>query len=406
MNLLPPSRRQRNIRNFALMKLHAPLLPLALCLMAGIAAGRWLDNWAVALALLVLMVVVTCLLSRLPRWQTAGIWCCMALLGMTLGARVQPSGESGSRDGRAFILRQQVLDRYRQWGVSEEAFGVVAAMTLGEKSLLEKDVKETYSKVGASHILALSGLHLMIIYAFISLFIAWRRFRLLSQVVVVAALWAFAFLVGMSPSVVRSALMITLYALLSLGHRERMSVNTLSLAAIVMLVVNPPSLFDISFQLSFMAVLAILLFNPLFTYIIPLHVLQRHRWLNAVWGMTTVSLSAQLGTAPLIAYYFHRFSTYFLLSNYVVVPLATVILYLALASVLTCWWAAVQQLLVGCLSAVVVAMNRLLETIAQWPYCTIDGLYPSWLQVAMVYIIIGSGYVLLSLRFARARQSG
>ena len=227
--------------------------------MAGIVAGRWLDNWAVALALLVLMVVATCLLSRLPRWQTAGIWCCMALLGMTLGARVQPSGESGSRDERAFILRQQVLDRYRQWGVSEEAFGVVAAMTLGEKSLLEKDVKETYSKVGASHILALSGLHLMIIYAFISLFIAWRRFRLLSQVVVVAALWAFAFLVGMSPSVVRSALMITLYALLSLGHRERMSVNTLSLAAIVMLVVNPPSLFDISFQLSFMAVLAILL---------------------------------------------------------------------------------------------------------------------------------------------------
>jgi len=221
---------------------------------------------------------------------------------------------------------------------------------------------------------------------------------MLSQIVIILAIWAFAFLVGMSPSVVRSASMITIYALLSLGHRKRMSVNTLSFTAIVMLLVNPQSLYDIGFQLSFMAVLAILLFNPLFARVIPLHILQRHRWLNALWGMTTVSLSAQLGTAPLVVYYFERFSTYFLLSNYVVIPLATIILWLSVACMLTFWWTWLLRMLVWLLSFVVTLMNKLLEGISALPYCSIDGLHITLLQVAFLYIIIGSGYVLLNLR--------
>ena len=120
-------------------------------------------------------------------------------------------------------------------------------------------------------------------------------------------------MVGLSPSVVRSSVMISIYALLSLGYREKMSVNTLAFTAIIMLVVNPRSLYDVGFQLSFAAVLAILVLNPLFSKVIPLHVLLRHRWLRFWWGLTTVSVSAQVGTAPLVAYYFGTFSTYFLL---------------------------------------------------------------------------------------------
>lgn len=202
----------------------------------------------------------------------------------------------------------------------------------------------------------------------------------------------------MSPSVVRSAFMITVYALLSLGYRERMSVNTLAFTAIVMLIVNPLSLYDIGFQLSFMAVLAILLFNPLFARLIPLHVLQRYRWLNVLWGMTTVSLAAQIGTAPLIAYYFGRFSTWFLLSNFIVIPLATIILYLAVLCFAVCWIAPILHLLTSVLSLVVVFMNQALEAIAHLPYSSIEDIRLSVLQVVFLYIIIGSAYVLLSLR--------
>jgi competence protein ComEC len=221
---------------------------------------------------------------------------------------------------RFLLWRHQLLECFQRWGLDKEVYGVIAAMTLGEKSQLDRNIKETYSQVGASHILALSGLHLMIIYTVISLFLGWRRFRTVSQVLIVLSIWAFAFLVGLSPSVTRAAFMISVYALLALGHRERMSVNTLAFTAIVMLIVNPLSLYDMGFQLSFMAVLAILLFCPMLERIIPLHVQQQHRWLRAIWGLTCVSLAAQIGTAPLIAYHFERFATYFLLSNFVVIP--------------------------------------------------------------------------------------
>ena len=303
-----------------------------------------------------------------------------------------------------FLLwRHQLLDHYRQWGITDEAYGVVAAMTLGEKSQLDGSLKEIYSQVGASHILALSGLHLMIIYTVIMLFVGWRRFRIASQILVVLSIWAFAFLVGLSPSVIRAAFMISIYALLLLGHRERMSVNTLLFTATVMLLVNPLSLYDMGFQLSFMAVLAILLFCPMLERLIPLHVQMEHRWLKALWGLTCVSLAAQIGTAPLIAYYFGRFATWFLLSNFVVIPLATMLLYLALLSIATFWWSGLQALLVAALSAIVVFMNYLLEGITQLPFCSMEGIHLSTLQLACVYLLIGSVYILLSLRYSKSR---
>lgn len=302
---------------------------------------------------------------------------------------------------RMLCLRHQLLLRYRQWELDSGAYGVVAAMTLGDKSALDSELKDTYSRVGASHVLALSGLHLMIIYSVVSLVVGWRRFRLLSQVLTVLAIWGFALLAGLSPSVERAAMMVTTYALLSLGHRERMSVNTLAFVAIVMLIANPYALYDVGFQLSFAAVLAILTICPIFMSVIPLHVQQRHRWLMSVWALSAVSVSAQLGTAPLVAYYFGRFATWFLLANYIVVPLASVILYLSLACLLTSWWLPLQQLLVAGLSVVVVLMNRVLSYVAQWPASSIEGISLSALQVVLLYVAI-AGVVLAVSVYQRA----
>lgn len=318
----------------------------------------------------------------------------LSLLGLSLLERTKL---------RFLLWRHQLLDHYRQWGITDEAYGVVAAMTLGDKSELDTTLKEMYSQVGASHILALSGLHLMIIYTVISLFVGWRRFRIASQVIIVLSIWAFAFLVGLSPSVMRAAFMISIYALLSLGHRERMSVNTLAFTAIVMLLVNPLSLYDMGFQLSFMAVLAILLFCPMLERLIPLHVQMEHRWLKILWGMTCVSLAAQVGTAPLIAYYFGHFATWFLISNFVVIPLATLLLNLALLSICTYWWSGLQSLVVVVLSSIAILMNYLLEGITRLPLCSIEGIHLSTLQLACIYLLIGCGYILLSLRYPRFR---
>jgi len=284
--------------------------------------------------------------------------------------------------------RNQLLSRLNP--VAEEnddAYAVVAAMALGDKSALTQELKDVYSVTGASHILALSGLHLGIIYTLLSLFVFSRRWQMLSQIIIMLSIWGFVFLVGLSTSVMRSAVMLSVYALLSLGHRDRMSVNTLAFTAIVMLMVSPMSLFDVGFQMSYMAVFSILLFVPLVEGIFPAEYLMSHRVVRWLWGMVTVSLSAQIGTAPLITYYFGRFSCYFLPTNFIVIPAAMLILYLSLVVLLV-------PSLAFVLFDIVAMLNGLLTKMASIPGASIDNLHPTKIQTTMIYVIIVAVYLL------------
>ena len=487
------------------MKMHAPLLPLAIAMMAGIAMSPWVNDWLLPLCLLALVVIATFFAGRYPRLQTAGIWVAALLLGTALGSRqrqqlnvewpeekqqmelvvvsevkvkektvvfdaLTADGQhklrcSMQRDwhskqiqiGHGLLLharikkiheyhhghfdylqymqchgftgevyanshqwqwkavslqalsvtdrlrlrfltwRHQLLAHFQQQPIDEDAYGVIAAMTLGEKSVLSKDLKDTYSRVGASHILALSGLHLMIIYSVVTLVIGWHRYRIATQTIMVLALWAFALLTGLSTSVVRSAFMISIYALLSLGYRERMSVNTLAFVAVVLLVVNPLSLYDLGFQLSFLSVLSILLIHPLLNNLVQAHIQQQHRWLSAVWGLVTVSIAAQIGTAPLVAYQFGRFSTWFLLSNFIVVPLAWLILCVTLLCLVVSWWSWAATVLTTLLVWLTDAMNHALAWVAQLPLSSIEGLSLTLLQLFLIYLIIFCCYVALAI---------
>ena len=271
-----------------------------------------------------------------------------------------------------------------------DALSVVSAMALGDKSALTKELKDVYSITGASHVLALSGLHLGIIYTLIVLLTSGRRsfFTLHSSFFTILGIWAFVFLVGLSTSVVRSALMLSLYALMSLGHRDKMSVNTLAFTAIALLIVNPLSLFDVGFQMSFMAVFAILILYPLFEGVFSQEYLLSHRVVRWVWGMVTVSCAAQIGVAPLIAYYFGRFSTYFILTNFIVIPATTLILYLSLLVFIVPSLAYILLYIVGLLNTVLTKMSTL-------PGASIEGLNPTILQVVMVYVVIISCYLLV-----------
>jgi len=290
---------------------------------------------------------------------------------------------------RFLCYRHKLLERYRLMGAEDSEYAVLAAMTLGDKSAMTPELRDVYAVSGASHVLALSGLHLGIIYMVLSLLVVNRRWRTISQLLAVTGIWMFVLLVGLPTSVVRAAVMISIYALVSLTGRGRMSVNALALAALAILVVSPDSLFDVGFQLSFAAMLAILMLLPVFDrknirqYLFDRPVL---RWL---WGLTTVSLSAQVGTAPLVAYYFGRFSTYFLLTNLLVIPAATVILCLAIPALLL-------PPLGGLLLLVVHGLNAALSAISTHLPCpSIDGLHPSTLQTALVYVIIVSTYLIV-----------
>lgn len=378
-----------------------PLVRAVICLMAGIVIG---DSLQIAIPLLPVfagVVLVALLLWKYEHLQTIAIGICFVVLGSLLIQRQQPEGVANTKisqqqmsridRSKIFFLRQRtkLLERLKEEGVEGDAYAVVAAMALGDKSALTKELRNVYSVTGASHVLALSGLHLGIIYTLISFLIVGRRWQTVSQLFCILSIWAFVFLVGMSVSVVRSAIMLTVYALLSLGHRDKMSVNTLAFAAMVMLLVNPRSLFDIGFQMSFVAVLSILLWLPVFMGVFSERFLMEHRWVKWCWGMVAVSVAAQTGVAPLIAYYFGRFSSYFLLTNFIVIPAATLILYLSLVVLLI-------PRLAYLLIYIVTQLNAVLAYITTIPGASIDGLHPTLLQVSMVYVIILAVYLLLT----------
>ena len=370
----------------------APLVKIAVGLMVGIVMTRYIVLPFPLFPLLVGVVLLAGSLWRYEHLQSAAIVFCFVVLGAVLMQRAQQDTSSISRLDRSktYFLekRNELLERLSDHGVDGSVYAVVAAMTLGDKSQLTNELRKTYAITGASHILALSGLHLGIIYTLLSLLLSRRRWQVVSQVVIVVCIWLYVFLVGMTVSVVRSAVMITVYALLSLGHRDKMSVNTLAFAAIVMLLFNPLSLFDVGFQLSFLAVLAILLFYPLFEGVWSQSFLMDHRVFKWLWTMLSVSCAAQIGVAPLIVYYFGRFSCFFLLTNLLVVPAATLILYLSLVVLLI-------PSLAYLLIYIVDALNRLLTWIATLPGVSIEGLHPTLLQVSMAYVIIMAVYLLL-----------
>ena len=291
----------------------------------------------------------------------------------------------------ALELRNQLVNTLSDKGLEQQELAIVSAMTLGDKSLIDKDLKNDYSRSGASHVLALSGLHLGIIYFVFSFMTArWRRryhhwSRPVSEGLILITMWSYVVLVGMSPSVVRAAIMMTVYSLLSLQNRNRSSLNALAFTAIIMLIADPMILFNISFQLSFVAVAFILLYQGRIYSLIPS---STHPIIKWCWRFLSVSLAAQLGVAPLTAYYFHQVPSYFLLSSLVVMVFTPLIIYLSLLFFLLMWLPVVQSWLVVPLSWLVHIQNTCLQGVSSLPGPAIvtPSLHP--LQVCLIYIII------------------
>lgn len=280
---------------------------------------------------------------------------------------------------------------------------IVTAMTLGDKQLINRDVKEDYSITGASHVLALSGLHLTILYGLLLFLMSWcerilpRVFRRgLSELLILLILWSYVVLVGMSSSVVRSTVMLTLYSFVTLLNRDRLSVNTLALTAIIMLVSNPYNLYDIGFQLSFISVWAILLFYPLIYELIPLKQKKSLVVVRWIWGMIAVSLAVQLGTAPLIAYYFGRVSMLFAVSGLIAVPCTMVIVSASFCLLLLSSFPSLSSFIGKFISVITEGLNTSLHWLANLPCGSIENVHISILQLFIYYFMLMAVWILWS----------
>ena len=274
---------------------------------------------------------------------------------------------------RALALREKIVRLYERSGFTSEVKSVLSALTIGDKSELTREIKETYSSVGASHVLALSGLHIGIFYMILSTLLpAWRSRRVytvLREILIIAVIWGFAFVAGLSPSVVRASILFTLFSLARCARRDGSSLNALSFAAMTIIIFSPRSLFDVSFQLSFTAVLSIILLLPRIRKFLSC---DKHGWVyNYAADLLSVSLVAQIGTLPLIWYYFGAFPLYFLFANIVVVPLAFLIMSGAVLLWVTSKIAFIGSSVAWLLGGVTELMNNALRFIESLPYAKI-----------------------------------
>ena len=301
----------------------------------------------------------------------------------------------------ALRCREAVSGIFRSWEMDDDVLAVVSALTIGDKSELTQELKAVYSAAGTSHVLALSGLHVGILSGILYLLL-WplrkvKRGRIIQSFVVAAALWIFAFISGLSPSVVRAVTMCTLYLVASvLVENGFCGFFSLSLTAFIMLLYNPLYLFDISFQLSFIAVLSIILFFP----VISVWVKSGNRIIGYVWNVISVSIAAQLGTLPLILYYFGTFPTYFLMANLLVAPLAIIILSLTLASLLLSFIPVVGEICISLLEMFTMFLNSSMQFVQSIRGAQITSVYFNELQVLLAFMFLASLYMFFRKRCA------
>jgi competence protein ComEC len=273
---------------------------------------------------------------------------------------------------------QQFIYSSRLWVVSilqqfirgEKEQGLAEALLIGYKDDLDKNLVQAYSNTGVVHIIAISGLHLGLIYALLVLLTKplkrIRRLLWLRLMLIVASLWLFSILAGGGPSVLRSALMFSLIALGEVALRKTNIFNTLAFSAFVLLCINPFWLWDVGFQLSYAAVLSIVLFfQPIYHWFQP-----HNKAVDFVWKLTAVTMAAQILTLPISIYHFHQMPLLFLLTNFIAVPLSSLIV---LGEILLCavFFLPVMAGFVGVvLKWMIYFMNSYIESLDRLPFST------------------------------------
>lgn len=292
---------------------------------------------------------------------------------------------------RMLKIRDWVIRVLQQYIRSPREAGLAEALLIGYREDLDPELTQLYAKTGVVHIIAISGLHLGIIYAildFLLTLIPRNRFTTkLKPVVILSALWAFSLLAGGAPSVMRATVMFSFLGAGQVIARKTSSFNLLFASAFFLLVYNPRWLCDTGFQLSYAALSGILLLQrPIFRWL-----QTGYRLPDSIINLCAVTLAAQVMTAPLTVYYFKQFPVYFLWSNLAAVPLSSIILVGAILLCATAGWPAAASLLGTLVKAGITLMNTCISFLDQLPGAVWAPLQITGLQVLLLYLILGMG---------------
>ena len=293
----------------------------------------------------------------------------------------------------AFSLRLQLLQHIDKLGMRKQSEAVLQALVLGDRSELDTHIQEEYAKAGAVHLLAISGLHVGVIMLLLQSFFGYlipltykcRGWVLFAMITL--SLWSYAFLTGLSPSVLRAVTMFSFLSFSNVLQRPGLPMQQLWLSLLVLILIRPSLVYEVGFQLSYAAVFGILWVMP------KLHSLFQSKWVffQKGWSLLVLGCIAQLSTLPLSLYYFHQFPGLFWISNLVIVPLLGVVLVTGLLGVAIAPWEVGAAYYGKLLDFILYGMNRLVSAVAQQesflftdiPFDRLDAL----LLAAMVFVL-------------------
>ena len=330
---------------------------------------------------------------------------------------------SGEKSLNPFIKYSLIARNYcdkvlRKYIKDDEAYGLATALVLGIKESLTDEVKNAYSNSGIMHILAVSGMHITLLFNMMMYFLKSLRknpkTKFYVLILALIVLWFYAFITGLSASVLRAVVMFTFILGAELFSHKIKIYNILAVSAFTMCLISPYMLFDVGFQLSYLAVLGIVFFHPLFYRLLsvkfPIKKKKEHKYiykirripawlLDGTWQIISVSFAAQISTSPIALLYFHQFPNYFLPANLFAIPLSTIIMYAEIALlVCSCWdlvfsgFNFVATYLGIITEYLILALNFGVGIIEKAPYALTSGIsvfaWETWLLYVVIVLVV------------------
>lgn len=302
--------------------------------------------------------------------------------------------KTGVQINRLTYLAEQIRDKLlvllTSTNIEKEERAVISALTLGYRTELEPETRDYFASTGTMHVLAVSGLHVGLIYLIISFLLSGINRGKIGSMIYPAAmiifLWTYAFITGFSPSVQRATVMFTFVIVGNILRRPVNIYNSLSASALVLILHDPNVLFEVGFQLSYLAVFGIVLLQPPIFSMLKL----KNKILKWLWALLSVSMAAQLITFPLGVLYFNQFPNLFWLSNFIVIPCATAIIWLTFSFFVL----SPLPFISGILSAIIQFVTNMMLNTLKWmsalPYAVSEGIVFSPFQVWIIYGLIAA----------------
>lgn len=290
----------------------------------------------------------------------------------------------------ALSLRQDLVKKFYRYIPDQEASSLAATLILGYRADLNRDLVEAYSKTGTMHVLSVSGMHVGIVFLVLSFLLKpmnrTKKLILIRAIIIIALIWFYSLLTGFSPSVCRSALMLSFVVLGKAMNKNQNTYNLIAISAFFLLLYDPYYLFDVGFQLSYLAVTGLVYFHPIIYNAFYI----KNKLLDHVWSYCALSIAAQLATFPLSLYYFHQFPMYFLLSNLLIVLPVAVIMYAGIAFLIIPYSLIIYPL-GKFLNWLINFTNGILYKIEKLPFSAMEGIWVSNFE----YLLISSLVILL-----------